>query len=530
MTELSDPLHSPSPANLFWTTTNAGEAVPGVQTPLSMTTWQRAAAEGFERAGKAMGVIAQSETLPAPPVQTFYGRAVMSIDFLRLIGDRMPGASGPQVVSGLIGFVPEGMTFSPTSRYYVNFLRHFPVAFTRVPRQLRDLEQVQAEWWQQAAFSVAVLDEAPVRAYLSDAFDHHMRATVMQCIAMFTGIQPVHDALERVIAKLGSDDASILTAPVGGAEMEVVSDIWRASRGELTVDDVVRVHGFHGPFEGELSSTVWRDNDEPLRKLIDRYAALPDADSPLAQDAQRSEARNAAERSLIARTPLAARPAVRALLGLARRRLHLRGVAKRSMLQGFDAIRAGARRLGEILATDGRLDVAEDIFYLTAEELRRPLPLEVRELVAVRRERRDEYLTVTLPTNFAGVPIPIPLADAGNHSDRQVVTGIGVSSGVVEGVARVVTDPSFGDVEPDEVLIAPTTDPSWSAIMFISSALVVDIGGALSHAAVVARELRIPCVVNTRDGTSAIRTGDRVRVDGRAGIVELLEKVESHGT
>jgi phosphoenolpyruvate synthase/pyruvate phosphate dikinase len=79
-------------------------------------------------------------------------------------------------------------------------------------------------------------------------------------------------------------------------------------------------------------------------------------------------------------------------------------------------------------------------------------------------------------------------------------------------------------VEPDEVLIAQTTDPSWSSIMFISSALVVDIGGALSHAAVVARELGIPCVVSTGHGTKLIKTGDRVRVDGSTGKVEILAR------
>jgi pyruvate,water dikinase len=88
-----------------------------------------------------------------------------------------------------------------------------------------------------------------------------------------------------------------------------------------------------------------------------------------------------------------------------------------------------------------------------------------------------------------------------------------------------VTDPAFAEVEPDEILIAPTTDPSWASIMYISSALVVDVGGPISHAAVVARELRLPCVVNTRTGSRDIRTGDRLRVDGDAGTVEILEPV-----
>jgi pyruvate,water dikinase len=91
---------------------------------------------------------------------------------------------------------------------------------------------------------------------------------------------------------------------------------------------------------------------------------------------------------------------------------------------------------------------------------------------------------------------------------------------------RVVHDPSFTEVEDGEVLVTPTTDPSWASIMFVSAALVVDIGGTLSHAAVVARELGIPCVVNTRNGSRVLRTGDRVRVDGAAGTVEVLERAE----
>jgi phosphoenolpyruvate synthase/pyruvate phosphate dikinase len=107
------------------------------------------------------------------------------------------------------------------------------------------------------------------------------------------------------------------------------------------------------------------------------------------------------------------------------------------------------------------------------------------------------------------------------------VTGVGVSPGIVEGTARVVTDPAFGDVEPGEILIAPATDPSWASIMFISAALVVDIGGALSHAAIVARELAVPCVVNTLSGTQDIRTGDRCRVDGSAGTITILTRAPS---
>jgi pyruvate,water dikinase len=136
-----------------------------------------------------------------------------------------------------------------------------------------------------------------------------------------------------------------------------------------------------------------------------------------------------------------------------------------------------------------------------------------------RRERREEYQRLVLPSSWKGRPEPIEVSAVPGGAE---IGGVGVSGGVVEGTARVVTDPSFAEVEPDEILIAPTTDPSWSSIMFISAGLVVDIGGPMSHAAVVARELGLPCVVNTRTGTSRIKTGDRLRVDGDRGTVEIL--------
>ena len=74
-------------------------------------------------------------------------------------------------------------------------------------------------------------------------------------------------------------------------------------------------------------------------------------------------------------------------------------------------------------------------------------------------------------------------------------------------------------LQPDEILVCHVTDPSWSAFFFVAAGVVIDIGGAMSHGAIVARELGIPCVINTMTGTQVIRSGDRVRVDGQAGTV-----------
>ncbi|WP_370501065.1 PEP-utilizing enzyme [Mycolicibacterium sp. jd] len=104
-----------------------------------------------------------------------------------------------------------------------------------------------------------------------------------------------------------------------------------------------------------------------------------------------------------------------------------------------------------------------------------------------------------------------------------LLQGVGASAGVVEALARVVLDiDDAGELEQGEILVTRTTDPSWAAPMFVSAGLVVDIGGLLSHAAIIARELGVPCVMGTGSGTAQLRTGDRCRVDGRAGTVEVL--------
>lgn len=155
------------------------------------------------------------------------------------------------------------------------------------------------------------------------------------------------------------------------------------------------------------------------------------------------------------------------------------------------------------------------------------LPHNVQSLVARRRERRAEYQRLELPSWWRGTPQPTVIRDADDSSgDDVVLTGIAAGSGVVEGPVRVIHDPAVVEVEPGEILVAPTTDPSWASIMFVSSALVVDIGSVLSHAAVVARELGLPCVVNTRTGTRMLRDGDLVRVDGTAGTVQLIKRAE----
>jgi pyruvate,water dikinase len=185
--------------------------------------------------------------------------------------------------------------------------------------------------------------------------------------------------------------------------------------------------------------------------------------------------------------------------------------------------RAAARRVGLLLADAGHLEQPDDAFYLTLDELTGDPAADWPERVAARRAEQAEYRKLRLPQSWKGVPRPTDGAAATATTGLELA-GIGASPGIVQGRVRVVTDPTFAEVEPGEILVATTTDPSWASIMFISSGLVVDVGGPMSHAAVVARELGLPCVVNTHTGSRVLRTGDLVRVDGADGSVHVLRR------
>jgi phosphohistidine swiveling domain-containing protein len=516
-----DPLDQHSAPHLHWSTSNLGEACPGVLTPLSWSVWSPVIEASAREAGYAIGALTKAERAVPEDVsqrylRIFKGRPAMQLEFMATIGDRMPGTTGSETIAGLFGHVPANMTFTPTKRRYPVIAWRFPRSFVTIPRRAQRLAADTDGWWRGRIAELPTAGSARARAILAEAQDRLLEAVKIQSILNLASIQPMWSALRGVIAAAGVGDEAVLGG-YGGPEMDVVRDITDVAFGVMSMHELLARHGFHGPMEGELSSTVWREDPAPLERLLQAYR---DSTRLAVHDESKARALEQAQADVLAALPRVKRQAARLILKLAAVRLPQRGVPKRAFVQALDVTRAAARRLGHHLAEDGVLDTADDVFYLVLEELLVDRPAPRRDLVERRRARRAEYAARTYPSEWSGRPDPI-VARAENSG---VLSGLGVSSGLVEGEVTVVRDPAAAEVAPGTILVAPTTDPSWSSLMFISAALVVDIGGALSHCAVVARELGIPCVVNTRGGSRQLRTGDRVRVDGALGTVEILAR------
>jgi phosphohistidine swiveling domain-containing protein len=530
----SGPLHSESRPNSFWSTTNVGEAMPGIATPLGWSLWGPAVDLGVRDCFARMGALPRSEVRaqsdPNDAVAAvFYGRAALNVNFFCEMGGLLPGTGPDAIARQLLGEVPAGIPLATSKRRLPFVAAKMPYALATIRRDVLARTAPTKPWWQGWVPRFDALDEAGARRALAEGRDRFTEMIRVQAGGVFIAVQSVYDQLLSLIDKAGLDhaQANALGAGQGShAETDIIFDLWAMGHGQLDLDAFLRKHGYHGPHEGEVSGRVWREDSSPVERLAEQYGSRDADHDPALAAAERTRAREQAERDLLAGLPRAQRASAKVVLRMAVSRIPLRGVAKAAYLQSLDVARGAARRYGTLMAGEGRLDDPEDIFLFEVSELVDGLPIDAKEIVAERRVQRDAFQRYDIPTHWQGKPVPFKLASADTPAVDADVSGIGASGGIVEGVVRVVHDPAFGDIEPDEVLVCVTTDPSWASVLFLSSALVVDIGGLLSHAAVVAREVGVPCVIGTGNGTRVLRTGDRVRVDGNEGTVEILERAE----
>lgn len=366
-------------------------------------------------------------------------------------------------------------------------------------------------WWRAAV--ATDLDRAGALALLGEARQRF--AVVLSAHSMQSQLsQALFDRLGKVADAAGRSglERQIVTGAAELEEVVLARDLWALARKQLDRDAFLARHGFHGPAESELLSRSWREDAAPLEPVLAAFAIEADDRSPSSMTARQVETSRDAEAELLAAVGAVRRPATRALAALARRHVPRREIGKNGFLMAVDVARHAARQLG-------------DVCFHTYEELVAGATVDTAE----RRMRRDEYLDVELPVVWTGEPFPFSASKWSQSDDLlaengKTIRGAPVSPGVVEGTARVVLDPldCDGPVGQDEVLVARTTDPSWVALFLTAGALVIDVGGPLSHGAIVARELGVPCVIGTGDGTRRVRTGDRLRVDGNAGTVEIL--------
>ena len=284
--------------------------------------------------------------------------------------------------------------------------------------------------------------------------------------------------------------------------------------------------------------------DDPLPVLLSLKAAVahPDRDARTRQEAMAQQREALVARTLRALNPVQ-RPVFRLLLGWAQRYTPIREEALFYVGAGWPALRRLALELGRRLVESGSLDSPDDLFYLRSAELAAASTARAEgtsrpDLAGLARKRRDlrearkrlEPPVVIPPggrLRFGPIDMSMFEPKPRAASTGPTLEGFAVSPGQVTAPASVIHSPQeFDKMAPDSILVCTTTTPAWTPLFAQAKGLVTDIGGALAHGSIVAREYGIPAVMGTGEATQRIKDGELIRVDGDRGTVTLVDKVD----
>lgn len=541
---ISDPLHTSGDLTVTFANVNSAEAWgAGVASPLGWTFFENATELGMRRALADFGALRRREVEPPEDrnrrfLNVFYGRPGSNVGLWREVMDRIWGSSGAGYdesyhagEKGSLGAARQRAGSAMSALRFLGVAVWSRVALARYRKEVMP-------WWRAAVVPGSTSTIAEAKAKFGEAADLNLRVIRSHAHASWVG----QGLLEQLKARCEQTDVEgldrdLIVSDDEFEEQALIEDLWEVSRDRLTLEHLLSRWGFQGPVVGELSSRSWREDPSPLMPIIAAYRRKPESESPAKLRGRRREVRRRAEKTLLEGRSPGDRMWTLLIARGARTFIPLRQVGRSTFLKTYDVARCMARRIGEQLVVDGTLDDPDDVFFLTETELLDGPPGNAREIVRFRRERRDHYRTVELPERWTGEltldmvrPISADGADdtAGDTTApgaQNRLEGLGVSSGVAEGRAIVVDRPDATyDLTAGDILVCIATDPSWAAILYAVDALVTDVGAQMSHGAIVARELGIPAVVNTRTGTKTLRTGDRIRVDGSTGVVDVLQR------
>ena len=527
----------------LWTNGNLGEALPDVMTPATwsfielLMRWMTfpPSVPGYRGYGRIGG--------------RFYANVSMSMALEALIGisrRRFVALFGP-VLGQLppLGEIPRArLPRWKASRLMLPatfaLLRRVNANAKRMPQFLADApgrcDRLRAEIEQTGdAAALAGLWPAKVRPLLVEAAD-------MLAAASGDGTTLV-SAPGKLAALVGEADAALLLSGqpsdegVSLASLGPVVGLARLARGEIDRDAFVRQYGHRGAHEVELS--IPRPAEDP-GWVDDQLAALGGADHDAARDADALLATQQAARTAVwerlSRSDPRKATAARKLITRWAPAARGREAARSELVRSVWVARTWVLRAGELTGH------GDDLFFLELPEVFGLLRGEraVLDQVPGRRAVYEAYRALpSYPALIRGRFDPARWAadphrrvDYYNERAAQTTTGLDDAitgfpgaAGVVEGTARVLCTPEDGAQLGDgEILVTTVTNIGWTPIFPRAAAVVTDVGAPLSHAAIVARELGIPAVVGCGNATTLLHSGDRIRVDGGAGTVEILDR------
>ncbi|HEY3061267.1 MAG TPA: PEP-utilizing enzyme [Chloroflexota bacterium] len=312
----------------------------------------------------------------------------------------------------------------------------------------------------------------------------------------------------------------------GGVDPYTWQALPESSAFRLAVQRFLGEFGHRGVYEAELANARWIEDPS---YVLDQVASLM-ADGAFGP-AQRVARQTRQEAELEVRTlPLVPRLVVRWLAHRARGAAARREAGKSALIAMALPVRRLLLEFGRRMVRDGLLDDVDDVFHLARCDLESLIRGEwdgrgARALVAERKAVRDSRLGAPPPPDLiigAGLTgsAPSPPAPLTAGEGRHTLRGLAAAAGQASGPARIIRHPDEGGrLQRGDILVAPSTDPGWTPLFLRCAGLVTEVGGYLSHGAIVARELGLPAVLNVPHVLDLVEDGEVITVDGNAGSI-----------
>lgn len=212
------------------------------------------------------------------------------------------------------------------------------------------------------------------------------------------------------------------------------------------------------------------------------------------------------------------------MIGLVRNLIGYREYPKYSIVSRYWVYKQALLKEAEQLVQANVLNDKEEIYYLTYEELREVIATHKpdHQLIQKRKEEFQLFEKLTPPRIITSAGEVITGKYKRENLPANALAGLAVSAGLVEGRARVILNMEHAGLEAGDILVTAFTDPSWTPLFVSIKGLVTEVGGLMTHGAVIAREYGLPAVVGVENATRLIKDGQRIRVHGTEGYVELL--------
>lgn len=328
-----------------------------------------------------------------------------------------------------------------------------------------------------------------------------------------------------------ADDASRDRLLAG--DIDAIAEDWLRRRlpqpMQQALDDFMNRYGMRAVAEIDVGRPRWREEPAAVIRSVSAYLA-GDGQDPATGLAEGRRAARASIDLLARRLGPVRGVQARFLARTVRGLLGARETPKFTLVRMFDRVREALLASARDLVAEGILDRPDDIAWFTLADLDHldsRSPAQWHETVAERSRAYARELRRQVPRLLAGDGRAF---FEGMSGDEGVLTGSPVSPGLVEGAVRVVFDPSTAVLRPGEILVCPGTDPAWTPLFLTAGGLVTEVGGLMTHGSVVAREHGIPAVVGVHQATSRLTTGQRIRLDGTTGRIQIIQDDEQRGS